>query len=159
MGIQDMIAQIDAEISALEARIAKLRDARETIVSLEGPISQGGYHQFPMSGETDHTDLSDGKSSGRPTAKVVSQPHPQSLRRSSPGRAFVAGLIDKPASAKDQILSVIRESDVALTSAEIRDRVGDSVRKQTIWAQLSDLTKNGVLKRSDDGKYTLAANE
>ncbi|RUW57181.1 hypothetical protein [Mesorhizobium sp. M8A.F.Ca.ET.021.01.1.1] len=154
-----MIAQIDAEISALEARIAKLRDARETIVSLEGPISQGGYHQFPVSGEADHHETPNDKSIGRSTAKVVAQPHHQSLRRSSPGRAFVAGLIDKPASAKEQILSVIRESDVALTSAEIRDRIGDNVRKQTIWAQLSDLTKNGVLKRSEDGKYTLAVND
>ncbi|QIV65816.1 hypothetical protein Cp1R7AA1_110 [Mesorhizobium phage Cp1R7A-A1] len=152
-----MIAQIDAEIAALEMRIAKLRDARDTIESLEGPVSQGGYHPFPSTFE--ETKISPGPRHNEIQTKVESRPPPQSSRRSSAGRAFVAGLIDKPASAKDQILTLIRETETPLTSGEIRDQIGSGVRKQTVWAALSDMTKNGVLKRSDDGKYTLASND
>lgn len=147
MSIDSMVAKIEGEIETLKQRIAKLEEAKETILSLEGPLASGGFHNFPTDSEI---------RSGKGEAEARTPAAPTSPPKKAAGRSFMAPLVDKTKKqpVKEKIRNVLRASRTPMTSSEIIDKIGDGVRRQTIWAALSDMTKKGELTKDPSGHYS-----
>ncbi|MBS3648766.1 hypothetical protein KEU06_09010 [Pseudaminobacter sp. 19-2017] len=145
MDIDAMCAQIDREIEALKIRINKLEDVRNTIESLREPIEAGAYHSFKKADQQRQTE-----SHAAPKTRKSNGPvNPPSTKRAA--KDFMSAVIEKKPPIKQQITTILIGQERPMTSAEIIAALGDGIRKQTVWAALSEMAKRGILVKDKEG--------